>query len=129
MNQDINPSHLRTEPMPSAARGGVRLEILKTGPLAEKAKIDAGNLATLSNDYLILKIFNLSNPIVVNKASCQTPAVPVAMGDDYQLKDFEKSRSSTAHWTPPTRSMPSAPLAPISRSPGRRRITACPPAP
>ncbi len=114
--------------MPSAA-AGVRLEILKTGPLAEKAKIDEGNLATLSNDYLILKIFNLSNPIVVNKASCQTPAVPVAMGDDYQLKDFEKSRSSTAHWTPPTRSMPSAPLAPISRSPCRRRITACPPAP
>ncbi|MGE8354361.1 MAG: fimbrial protein [Pseudomonas protegens] len=68
--------------------GGVRLEIVKTGELASQVRINAGALGSLQSDDLILKKFNLSNPIVLNAASCQTPSVPVAMGDDYQLTDF-----------------------------------------
>lgn len=71
--------------------GAVRLEIVKTGPLAEDARVEAGYLGSLQSDDLILKKFNLSNPIGLVTASCQTPAVPVAMGDDYQLQDFEKA--------------------------------------
>ncbi|MBI6631714.1 fimbrial protein [Pseudomonas paralactis] len=69
----------------------VRLEVVKTGPLAEKVRIEAGYLGSLQDDDLILKKFNLSNPLALNTASCQTPAVPVAMGDDYQLQDFDKA--------------------------------------
>ncbi|CAN2978376.1 MULTISPECIES: fimbrial protein [Pseudomonas] len=69
--------------------GEIRLEIVKTGPLAENTKIAAGHLANFQDDDLILKTFNLTNPIVLNTASCQTPSVPVAMGDDYQLQDFD----------------------------------------
>ncbi|WP_073526659.1 fimbrial protein [Pseudomonas fluorescens] len=68
--------------------GELRLEIVKTGPLAENTKIAAGLLASYQDDDLILKTFNLAKPIVLNTASCQTPSVPVAMGDDYQLQDF-----------------------------------------
>lgn len=71
--------------------GEVRLEIAKTGPLAEKVNIDAGYLGSLQGGELVLKNFNLMNPIVLNAASCQTPAVPVAMGDDYQLQDFDQA--------------------------------------
>ena len=101
---------------------------MKTGPLAEKPRLMQATLATLSNDYLILKIFNLSNPIVVNKASCQTPAVPVAMGDDYQLKDFEKPEQHSAlDTTYPFNAF--SPTGTHFQIPCRRRITACPPAP
>ncbi|WKV86685.1 fimbrial protein [Pseudomonas sp. B24_DOA] len=31
------------------------------------------------------------NPIVLNAASCETPSVPVAMGDDYQLHEFREA--------------------------------------
>lgn len=66
----------------------VRLEIIKTGELTSKVNIDAGYLGSLQDDDLILKKLNLMNPIVLNAASCQTPSVPVAMGDDYQLLEF-----------------------------------------
>ncbi|WP_228759316.1 hypothetical protein [Pseudomonas neuropathica] len=59
----------------------VRLEIIKTGELTSKVNIDAGYLGSLQSDDLILKKLNLMNPIVLNTASCQTPSVPVAMGD------------------------------------------------
>ncbi|MGO4312675.1 fimbrial protein [Pseudomonas sp. KB_15] len=71
--------------------GGVRLEIVKTGKLASQVRIDAGALGSLQDDDLILKKFNLTNPIVLNAASCQTPSVPVAMGDDYHLLDFRET--------------------------------------
>ncbi|MDI3399151.1 fimbrial protein [Pseudomonas sp. V88_4] len=71
--------------------GNVRLEIVKSGELASQVRIDAGTLGTLQDDDLILKRFNLTNPIVLNAASCQTPSVPVAMGDDYQLLDFREA--------------------------------------
>ena len=35
--------------------------------------------------------FNLINPVTVNAASCQTPSVFVAMGDDYQLFEFDNT--------------------------------------
>lgn len=73
------------------ASGNMRLEIVKSGELASQVRIDAGTLGTLQDDLLILKRFNLSNPIVLNAASCQTPSVPVAMGDDYQLLDFREA--------------------------------------
>lgn len=69
----------------------VRLEILKTGELASKVNIDAGYLGSLQDDDLILKKLNLMNPIVLNAASCETPSVPVTMGDDYQLHDFREA--------------------------------------
>lgn len=68
--------------------GSVRLEIIKTGELTDKVRISAGLLGTLQDDYLILKRFNLTNAIVLNSASCQTPSVPVDMGIDYTLEDF-----------------------------------------
>ena len=69
----------------------VRLEIVKTGALAPKVNIDAGYLGSLQDDDLILKKLNLMNPIVLNAASCETPSVPVAMGDDYQLHEFREA--------------------------------------
>ncbi|MET3051089.1 hypothetical protein ABXV19_04610 [Pseudomonas alkylphenolica] len=68
--------------------GGYRLEIVKTGELTSQVKVDAGYLGSLKSDDLILKKLNLTNPIVLNAASCQTPSVPVAMGDDYELHEF-----------------------------------------
>lgn len=79
------------EPNYGIGSGAIRLEIIKTGPVAEKFKIAAGYLGKLQDDDLILKKFNLTNPIVLNIASCQTPSVPVAMGDDYQLQDFDNA--------------------------------------
>lgn len=73
----------------------VRLEIIKTGELTSKVNIDAGYLGSLQSDDLILKKLNLMNPIVLNAASCQTPSVPVAMGDDYQLDDFREASATS----------------------------------
>lgn len=74
--------------------GSVRLEIIKSGPLASQVKIASGNLATLKDDELIISKFNLTNALVLNAASCQTPSVPVAMGDDYQLWEFRDAGST-----------------------------------
>ncbi|MNZ48677.1 Fimbrial protein [compost metagenome] len=73
------------------ASGTVRLEIIKSGPLASQVNIAAGNLGNLQSGELILNKFNLANALVVNAASCQTPAVSVAMGDDYQLHEFREA--------------------------------------
>ncbi|WP_233281631.1 fimbrial protein [Pseudomonas tructae] len=71
--------------------GSIRFEVVKTGELNAKVNVDAGYLASLQDDDLILKKFNLLNPIVLNAASCQTPSVPVVMGDDYQLQEFREA--------------------------------------
>ncbi|QHF45610.1 oxidoreductase [Pseudomonas sp. S35] len=68
--------------------GSYRLEIVKSGELASQVKIEAGSLATLIHNNLTLKAFLLSNPLILNASSCQTPSVQVAMGDDYQLHEF-----------------------------------------
>lgn len=69
--------------------GIYRLEIVKSGELAAKTNIQAGYLGKLMSDEVDLTRFDLINPIVLNAASCQTPSVPVAMGDDYRLMDFD----------------------------------------
>ncbi len=74
--------------------GAVRLEIIKSGPLAAQVKIASGNLANLKSDELFIVRYNLTNPLVLNAASCQTPSVPVAMGDDYQLWEFRDAGST-----------------------------------
>ncbi|NCE90386.1 fimbrial protein [Pseudomonas sp. L13] len=73
------------------AAGSIRLEIIKSGPLASNVTISAGNLGDLKAGELVLNKFNLANPLVVNAASCQTPSVLVAMGDDYQLQDYREA--------------------------------------
>ncbi len=75
--------------------GAARLEIVKSGPLASQVTIAAGNLGNLQSGELILNKFNLANPLVLNAASCQTPSVPVAMGDDYQLHEFREAGAKT----------------------------------
>jgi len=70
------------------SNGAVRLEIVKSGTLASRVTIAAGELGSLQSGELILDKFNLTNPLVLNTASCQTPSVQVAMGDDYQLHEF-----------------------------------------
>jgi len=70
------------------SEGAVRLEIVKSGRLASQVTIAAGELGSLQSGELVFNIFNLTNPLVLNAASCQTPSVPVAMGDDYQLHEF-----------------------------------------
>lgn len=91
----LNRYELSLQPIPSNANygisaGSVRLEIIKTGELTDKVRISAGLLGTLQDDDLILKRFNLTNAIVLNSASCQTPSVPVDMGIDYTLDDFPR---------------------------------------
>lgn len=81
-------ANISAHPSYHIAAGGYRLEIVKTGELTSQVKVDAGYLGSLQSDDLILKKLNLTNPIVLNAASCQTPSVPVAMGDDYQLHEF-----------------------------------------
>lgn len=71
--------------------GLYRLEIVKTGELAAKINLLSGSLGKLRGGELDLILLNLSNPIVLNAASCQTPSVPVAMGDDYRLIDFDRA--------------------------------------
>ena len=71
--------------------GTVRLEIVKTGPLKSQVRVDAGNLGSLQSGELIMNRFNLVNALVLNTASCQTPSVQVAMGDDYQLYEFRQA--------------------------------------
>ena len=71
--------------------GLYRLEIVKTGELAAKIKVPSGSLGKLRGGELDLTLLNLSNAIVLNAASCQTPSVPVAMGDDYRLIDFDRA--------------------------------------
>ena len=71
--------------------GIYRLEIVKSGALGPNVNVPAGYLGKLMDDELDLSMLYLSNPIVINAASCQTPAVPVPMGDDYRLADFDRT--------------------------------------
>lgn len=72
-----------------------RLEIIKSGELLSQSPIPAVSLGQLRGDDLVIANFNLINPITVNAASCQTPSVTVAMGDDYQLYEFNNSGDTT----------------------------------
>jgi type 1 fimbria pilin len=71
--------------------GNYTLEIFKSGELSSTNEIAAGFLGNLQVSDLVFIKFNLLKPISLNTASCQTPSVPVAMGDDYRLDEFSKS--------------------------------------
>ncbi len=94
--------YARYEPAPytlkaakySNATSAIRLEIVKSGTLAPQVKIAAGNLANQEAGDLILTRYNLINPLVLTAASCQSPSVHVAMGDDYQLHEFRNTGST-----------------------------------
>ncbi|WP_327437887.1 fimbrial protein [Pseudomonas donghuensis] len=70
--------------------GTYGVEIFKSAELSSQSVINAGHLGNLQADDLILVRFNLANPIKLNSASCQAPAVSVQMGDDYRLVEFDK---------------------------------------
>ena len=73
------------------SEGIYRLDIVKSGELGLNVNVPAGYLGKLMDDELDLSMLYLSNPITLNAASCQTPAVPVPMGDDYRLADFDRT--------------------------------------
>lgn len=79
-------------PMPSGSwfltGDNMRFEIVKTGNLSPQSTVPAGYLGQQIADELVSMNLYLVNPIVVNAAACQTPAVSVQMGDDYQLFEF-----------------------------------------
>lgn len=68
-----------------------RLEIIKSGELLSQSPVPAISLGEFRGDNLKVITFNLINPVTVNAASCQTPSVFVAMGDDYQLFEFDNT--------------------------------------
>jgi type 1 fimbria pilin len=68
-----------------------RLEIIKSGELLSQSPVPAISLGQFRGDNLTIITFNLINPVTVNSASCQTPSVFVAMGDDYQLFEFDNT--------------------------------------
>lgn len=71
--------------------GTYGIEIFKSAELSLQSEIAAGFLGNLQTSDLVFVKFNLANPITLNTASCQTPAVSVQMGDDYRLVEFDKS--------------------------------------
>jgi type 1 fimbria pilin len=71
--------------------GTYTLQIFKSAELSSNSVIAAGELGQFKGGELRFITFNLANPINLNTASCQTPAVSVQMGDDYQLYEFDKS--------------------------------------
>jgi type 1 fimbria pilin len=68
-----------------------RLEIIKSSELASENSVPAGYLGQHQAGGAVFNTFYLINPIALNTASCQTPAVSVQMGDDYRLEEFTKS--------------------------------------
>ncbi|WP_244142268.1 fimbrial protein [Pseudomonas gozinkensis] len=75
----------------STGSGAHTLQIFKSAELSLQSRVDAGELGQFKAGELLLVTYNLVNPINLNTASCQTPAVSVQMGVDYQLNEFEKS--------------------------------------
>lgn len=90
---DIEGNYYRSvRPMPSGSwfltGDTMRFEIVKTGNLSPQSTVPAGYLGQQIADELVSMNLYLVKPIVVNAAACQTPAVSVQMGDDYQLFEF-----------------------------------------
>ncbi|QLG93477.1 fimbrial protein [Pseudomonas yamanorum] len=68
-----------------------RIQIYKSAELSQQNLVPAGLLGTLVySNFEFAKLY-LANPITLNTASCQTPAVSVQMGDDYELKEFNRT--------------------------------------
>jgi type 1 fimbria pilin len=87
----MGPPFLLSSGSYTTSGGNYGVEIFKSAELSSQSVITAGHLGNLQADDLMLVKFNLVNPITLNAASCQTPAVSVQMGDDYRLDEFEKS--------------------------------------
>lgn len=85
LKESLEPVIYKTSP------GNYRLEIFKSSELSSQSMINSGYLGQLGTSEVVLAKFNLLNPITLNTASCQTPAVSVQMGDDYRLEEFSKS--------------------------------------
>jgi type 1 fimbria pilin len=75
----------------SEAAAKYTLQIFKSAELSLQSRVAAGELGQLKADELRFITFNLVNPINLSTASCQTPAVAVQLGDDYQLYEFVNS--------------------------------------
>ncbi|QNH77503.1 fimbrial protein [Pseudomonas protegens] len=65
-----------------------KIKIFKSTEVSEKNNIPAISLGSIIYDYYTSLELRLENPITLNTASCQTPAVSVNMGDDYRLDEF-----------------------------------------
>ncbi|EJN21109.1 P pilus assembly protein, pilin FimA [Pseudomonas sp. GM80] len=70
----------------------LQLEIFKSSELAPNITVSGGLLATLKSDNLDLMRFNIP-PIYFKARTCQAPSLAVAMGDDYQLHQFNDTGS------------------------------------
>lgn len=75
----------------STGMSAFTLEIIKTAELLSENQVPAGLLGNFQAGDLVLDTFNLINPLKLNTASCQTPAVQVQMGDDYRLMEFDNA--------------------------------------
>ncbi|WP_323113599.1 fimbrial protein [Pseudomonas guariconensis] len=75
--------------------GDLVLEIFKSGALAPSSVVKAGDLGTVQYGTHMIASLALSQAINVVAASCETPDVSVAMGDDYKLDDFGGPGSTT----------------------------------
>lgn len=69
----------------------MRFEIIKSGNLASQTTFPSGYLGKQVADTLVAMNLSLVNPIILNAASCQTPAVSIQMGDDYRLDEFSRA--------------------------------------
>lgn len=68
--------------------GDVTLEIYKSAALAPSSVVKSGDLGTVRYGSQMIADLSLSRAINVVAASCETPDVQVAMGEDYKLLDF-----------------------------------------
>ncbi|MFV3381038.1 fimbrial protein [Pseudomonas sp. NY15354] len=75
--------------------GNLIMEIVKSGPLAPSAVVATGDLGTIQYGSQQIAGLSLTRTVNVVAASCETPDVSVAMGDDYKLDDFGGAGSTT----------------------------------
>lgn len=75
--------------------GNMIIEIVKSGPLAPSAVVVTGDLGTIHYGSHQIAGLSLTQAINIVAASCETPDVNVAMGDDYKLDDFGGPGSTT----------------------------------
>ncbi|MDR0208056.1 MAG: type 1 fimbrial protein [Pseudomonas putida] len=76
-------------------QGNLVLEIYKSAALAPSSVVKSGDLGTIQYGSQMIAGLSLSRAINVVAASCETPDVQVAMGDDYKLDDFGGAGSTT----------------------------------
>jgi len=76
-------------------KGDMILEVFKSGALAPSNAVKAGGLGLVQYGYKTFVDVTLGQAINVVAASCETPDVSVAMGEDYKLFDFGGPGSTT----------------------------------